>query len=254
MLMKQSVLPACLQTSTDEYTKMQEALLQNGFLICDDIFSEAETDDLIKIISQAAGSTPAFRKSADLFAIRRFLKEVPGCVDKIFPDSFKRLLSNIAGNNYFVVKSIYFDKPGNSNWFVAYHQDLTIAVDKKLESENFINWTTKHDEFAVQPPLNILQDNFTVRIHLDNTNEQNGALKVIPASHLKGIYRPEAIGLNAAQEIVCNVKKGGIMFMKPLLLHASGRTVNNKERRVIHVEFSRSTLPGNLNWAEHMAL
>jgi ectoine hydroxylase-related dioxygenase (phytanoyl-CoA dioxygenase family) len=33
----------------------------------------------------------------------------------------------------------------------------------------------------------------TVRIHLDDTDENNGALRVVPKSHLKGIYRPETI-------------------------------------------------------------
>jgi len=42
------------------------------------------------------------------------------------------------------------------------------------------------------------------------------------------------------------------MIMKPLLLHSSGRTTNNEKRRVLHIEFSRSSLPGNLNWAERI--
>jgi hypothetical protein len=39
--------------------------------------------------------------------------------------------------------------------------------------------------------------------------------------------------------------------MKPLLLHSSGRTINNNKRRVIHIEFSNKKLPENLNWAEY---
>jgi hypothetical protein len=44
------------------------------------------------------------------------------------------------------------------------------------------------------------------------------------------------------------------MTMKPLLLHAPGRTTNSNKRRVIHIEFSRLALPEGLNWAEHMTL
>jgi ectoine hydroxylase-related dioxygenase (phytanoyl-CoA dioxygenase family) len=84
-----------------------------------------------------------------------------------------------------VVKSIYFDKPETSNWYVAYHQDLTISVDKKLELPDFGPWTTKQNQFAVQPPLNILENIYTIRIHLDDTDENNGALKVVPKSHAK---------------------------------------------------------------------
>lgn len=138
-----------------------------------------------------------------------------------------------------------------SNWFVAYHQDLTISVDKKVETENFGPWTVKQNQFAVQPPLEILKSNFTIRIHLDDTDEQNGALKVIPKSH-NAIYRPETIDWEKESEVVCNVNKGGIMIMKPLLLHSSGRTTNNKKRRVIHIEFGNQNLPQNLNWSEYL--
>ena len=189
-----------------------------------------------------------------MFAIRQFLKEVPAAQEIVFNGSLKQLIDELFGDEYFVVKSIYFDKPESSNWFVSYHQDLTISVDKKLDVEGFGPWTTKQNQFAVQPPLNILQDNFTIRVHLDNTNEENGALKVIPTSHLKGIYRPETIDWTTETEISCNVKKGGVMFMKPLLLHSSGRTTNNSKRRVLHIEFSRSLLPANLSWVERIKM
>ncbi len=231
---------------------MKEEILNQGFAIIDNVFTDEEINDLLLTISQADTSKPTFRKTNDLFAIRQFLKEVPASVDKIFTDKLNNIISELFGDEYFVVKSIYFDKPENSNWFVSYHQDLTISVDKKLDLEGFGPWTTKQNQFAVQPPLDILQDNFTIRIHLDNTNEENGALKVIPNSHLKGIYRPETIDWTVENETTCKVKKGGVMFMKPLLLHSSGRTTNNNKRRVLHIEFSRSLLPDNLNWAERL--
>lgn len=74
---------------------------------------------------------------------------------------------------------------------MAYHQDLTISVNKKIEAVNFENWTVKQNQFAVQPPKEILEDNFTIRIHIDKTTKDNGALKVINNSHSKGILRIE---------------------------------------------------------------
>ena len=205
-------------------------------------------------INQANSDKETFRKSTDLFAIRQFLKEVPLTVDTIFNDKLKTVLSKLLGDKYFVVKSIYFDKPQTSNWYVSYHQDLTISVDKKQCLIGFDFWTVKQNQFAVQPPLEILQNIVTVRIHLDDTDENNGALKVIPKSHVKGIYRPENIDWTMETEVSCNVSKGGIMLMKPLLLHSSGRTTNNRQRRVIHIEFSNLELPTELNWAERINL
>jgi hypothetical protein len=154
--------------------------------------------------------------------------------------------------NYFVVKSIYFDKPETSNWYVPYHPDLTISVDKKMEIKNFGPWTTKSNQFAVQPPIYLLENIYTDRIHLDNTDQNNGALRVIPKSHLKKIYKPGTIDWTKEKETICNAMKGIIMIMKPLILHSSSRTINNKKRRVIHIEFSNQELPTELKWVEQL--
>jgi len=232
--------------------KQTNEFIADGFTTIDDIYTTDEVEKILLQISQATTDKETFRKSNGLFAIRQFFKEVPATVDTVFNDRLKPVLTQVLGDKYFVVKSIYFDKPQTSNWYVSYHQDLTISVDKKLELNGFEFWTTKHNQFAVQPPLDILKSVVTVRIHLDETDENNGALKVVPTSHLKGIYRPETIDWTVEQEVNCSVPKGGIMLMKPLLLHSSGRTTNNRQRRVIHIEFSNQELPAALNWAERI--
>lgn len=227
---------------------------ENGFSVINNIFSTEEIEKISEVIQNIDTSKETFRKSEDLFAIRQFLKEIPEIKDFIFNENLQKIIKDIFGDNYFVVKSIYFDKPEKSNWYVAYHQDLTISVDKKVPLENFGPWTTKQNQFAVQPPLDILENIFTIRIHLDDTDENNGALKVVPKSHAKGIYRPETIDWKVETEHICNVEKGGIMMMKPLLLHGSNRTTNGMKRRVIHIEFSDKELPEELNWSERMNL
>ncbi|MDB5209037.1 MAG: phytanoyl-CoA dioxygenase [Flavisolibacter sp.] len=234
--------------------KIKFQVAAEGYAILENIYTSSEVDKLLSIISQAGSSKSTFRKTTDLFAIRQFLKEIPEATPVIFNENLSSIISNIFGEDYFVVKSIYFDKPAASNWFVAYHQDLTISLDKKTNTEGFSAWTTKQNQYAVQPPLSMLEKNFTVRIHLDDTTENNGALKVIPASHLKGIQRSETIDLTIEKEVSCCVSRGGIMIMKPLLFHASGRTINNQQRRVVHIEFSNQLLPKPLQWSEHFAV
>jgi ectoine hydroxylase-related dioxygenase (phytanoyl-CoA dioxygenase family) len=226
----------------------------NGFAVIDNIYTTEEVENLLEQINHANTDKDTFRKSGDLFAIRQFLKEVPLTMGTIFNDNLKKILRQTLGDKYFVVKSIYFDKPKTSNWYVSYHQDLTISVDKKVSLKGFDFWTVKQNQFAVQPPLDILQNVVTVRIHLDDTDENNGALKVIPKSQSKGICRPETIDWTIEKEVSCNVSRGGIMLMKPLLLHSSGRTTNDRQRRVIHIEFSNQELPAELNWAERINL
>ena len=232
----------------------QQQLFDNGFSVMENIYSEEEIQNILTIIDQTDSSNETFRKTNDLFAIRQFLREIPTVIDLIFTENLKSVMKEIIGEDFFVVKSIYFDKPETSNWYVPYHQDLTISVDKKMEIKNFELWTTKQNQFAVQPPIEFLENITTIRIHLDDTDENNGALRVVPKSHLKKIYRPETIDWNKETETICRVKKGGIMLMKPLTLHSSKRTTNNKKRRVIHIEFSNRELPNELNWTERINL
>lgn len=224
-----------------------------GFTIINNVYNENEIEKLISLIENVTendSDNATFRKSQDLFAIRQFHKEVPETLDFIFNENLKSIIESNFGTGFFITKSIYFDKPEKSNWFVAYHQDLTISVNKKIEVENFENWTVKQNQFAVQPPKEILEDNFTIRIHIDKTTKDNGALKVINNSHSKGILRIENLDFEKETETICEVEKGGIMIMKPLLFHASNKTTNNERRRVIHIEFSKQQLPAGLEWSE----
>jgi len=228
----------------------QNSIRKNGFAIVPDVFDATAIQEMIDCIELAETTKSNFRKTDDLFAIRQFLKEIPSVETFIFSDKFNNLLSYLFGLDYFVVKSIYFDKPEKSNWFVAYHQDLTISVNNKVSVAGYGPWTVKQNQFAVQPPLAILEQNFTVRIHLDDTTTDNGALKVIPQSHKRSIYRATDIDWTKEKEVTCEINKGDIMIMRPLLLHASNRTTNAKRRRVIHIEFSNTELPIPLQWAE----
>jgi ectoine hydroxylase-related dioxygenase (phytanoyl-CoA dioxygenase family) len=229
-----------------------EDLQTKGYTILENLFTREEIDAIGSVLSRADSSRDTFRKTKDLFAIRQFLKEIPEIIPLIFNSSIRNLVSSYFGQDYFVVKSIYFDKPQNSNWVVAWHQDLTISVDKKMDLPGFGPWTVKQDQYAVQSPPDILENIYALRIHLDDTDEDNGALRVIPGSHCAGVKRYTADEpLN--REEICRVKRGGAMIMRPLLLHASGRS-GVGGRRVIHIEFSNGKLPHGLTWSEQLFL
>lgn len=107
-----------------------------GFSIIDNVYSENEIKKIISLIENTTENNTensTFRKSLDLFAIRQFHKEIPETFPYIFNDKIKDIIKSTFGEGFFITKSIYFDKPEKSNWFVAYHQDLTISVNKKLK-------------------------------------------------------------------------------------------------------------------------
>lgn len=226
---------------------------EQGYLLLDAVYTAAETEVIASAITAADASGSAFRTSEAVFAIRRLLQEIPGMAALLFTPRLKKILSDYGPPKAFVSKSIYFDKPGRSNWFVAYHQDLTVSLLEKPDMEP--GWgpaSAKDGYYAVQPPAGLLEQNLTIRIHLDDTDESNGALRVIPGAHRQGITRRPAVPV--AQEVTCCVKKGGLMLMRPLLWHASSHSTGDRGRRVIHLEFSNAILPGGLRWAERTPL
>jgi ectoine hydroxylase-related dioxygenase (phytanoyl-CoA dioxygenase family) len=98
--------------------------------------------------------------------------------------------------------------------------------------------------------VQILENMLTVRVHLDDCDESNGPLKVLPGSHRRGRLTEQAI--EAAQQaqspVVCTTSAGGVLLMRPLLLHASSPAGHPGHRRVIHIDYANSPLPNGLEW------
>jgi ectoine hydroxylase-related dioxygenase (phytanoyl-CoA dioxygenase family) len=90
----------------------------------------------------------------------------------------------------------------------------------------------------------------TVRLHLDDCNADNGALKVIPGSHQSGKLDAAEISRRAQenQVVICEVGQGGALLMRPLILHSSSPANNPSHRRVLHIEYATGELPNGLKW------
>ncbi len=165
-------------------------------------------------------------------------------------DAVRKLVEPIIGEKAQVVRAIFFDKTPEANWKVPFHQDLTIAVKEQKDVNGFTAWTRKADIFHVQPPASVLENIVSLRVHLDDTDESNGALRVVVGSHRFGrLSATEIQRLKVEGETVtCCVGKGGAMLMRPLLLHASSAATNALHRRVLHFEYSSVKLPEGLRW------
>ena len=67
------------------------------------------------------------------------------------------MVAPILGEMFFPVRGILFDKIPDANWKVPWHQDVTIAVQERVESEGFGPWSMKADVLHVQPPAEGLE-------------------------------------------------------------------------------------------------
>lgn len=222
-------------------------LATKGYEIVNDIYSAKEVDSLLVALNHKGLSGS--------FGLREFLLTNPAFLELIFTPNFKKAISRLFSGHPQAIKSLYFDKPPSANWLVNWHQDLTVNLENRAEAEGFIHWRTKDGRVTVQPSLDILESILTARIHLDDCDSSNGALRVIEGSHKRGVINlKEWMADKQGIEQICEVKKGGVVFMSPLILHSSKRTENQKHRRVIHIEFSDRKLPNGLEWKEGLNL
>jgi ectoine hydroxylase-related dioxygenase (phytanoyl-CoA dioxygenase family) len=218
----------------------------NGFTIIPNAISDEVIENLLDNLS----NLPLNQHKRGVYGVRNLLNLSPKVRE--FGDS--RIVREIAekylGKDAKIVRAIYFDKTENANWKVPHHQDLTISVREKIETKGFTAWTIKDKIHHVQPPIKILERMLTLRFHLDDADETNGALKVLPKTHKFG--RLDATKIRVVKSNItaalCVTKKGDCLLMKPLIVHSSSSGTIPKHRRVIHFEFSPDSLPNGLQF------
>lgn len=227
---------------------MIQQLDKNGFTIVPDVFDGQEISDLKQCLAQ-------FDKTSDSVGIRDLITKYPAMRELATSTKIRQLVEPILGPSAAVVRSIFFNKSVDANWQVAWHQDVTIAVKKKIELTGFDNWSVKDTIPHVQPPVDILQNMLTVRIHLDFADAANGALWVVPESHTLGRVPANSASVVADSHVkqLCQVAAGGVMLFRPLILHASKKAITDCPRRVIHFEFAAKPLTEPLEWWEWVA-
>ncbi|MFA7335471.1 MAG: phytanoyl-CoA dioxygenase family protein [Candidatus Obscuribacterales bacterium] len=169
-----------------------------------------------------------------------------------FSDSSLGIARSVIGVDAKPVRAIYFDKTPTANWYVTWHQDLTIPVSEKIDTPGWGPWSVKDGVTHVQPPAAVLNNMISLRFHLDDCALENGAIKFIAGTHLGGVLSAVEIAQrrDSAEHLVCAAELGDVIVMRPLILHSSSISTSPDHRRVLHIEYAAGDLPTVLHWAE----
>jgi ectoine hydroxylase-related dioxygenase (phytanoyl-CoA dioxygenase family) len=223
-----------------------EDVQSNGFAIVKGVL----TSEQVQMFQKLMESTD--HTSQERGGLRNLL-DLPEMRDLSASKEVVSLVHPILGPDAFPVRGIFFDKKDGANWKVPWHQDVTIAVTDRIEVDGYSPWSVKQGVQHVQPPSNVLEAMLTVRLHLDDCPESNGALRVIPKSQHHGKLSQSQTDTMVKKNngVVCEVKSGGALLMRPLLLHASSAVESPNHRRVIHFDYANVALDGGLQWREH---
>ena len=222
-----------------------EEVDSSGFAIVEDVLDLAATNQLRALMESIAPHKEGRGGVRNLLDVRE-IRELASS------EAIMNLVRPVLGASAFPVRGILFDKKDGANWKVPWHQDVTIAVRDRIDVDGYGPWSVKQDVLHVQPPASVLEKMLSVRLHLDDCPKTNGALRVIPKSHANGRLSQQQIEVKSAQReaATCEVRCGGALLMRPLLIHASSAAESLRHRRVIHFDYANIALDGGLRWRE----
>ena len=150
------------------------------------------------------------------------------------------IAQSILGSDAFPFKATLFEKSPDANWLITWHQDTALPLREKRETPGWGPWSTKEGIIYAHAPARALERVVALRLHLDDSNGENGPLRVIPGSHRQGVLSDEQVEsiVDKGETVTCLVEQSGVIVMRPLIIHASSKSQSDKPRRVLHIEYA----------------
>jgi ectoine hydroxylase-related dioxygenase (phytanoyl-CoA dioxygenase family) len=215
----------------------QQTVEQQGFMVTPPLLTASEITNLATALNRptVSRSRAGIRHALGL-----------GEVGSLARDS--RLLSiakEILGVGAFPYHATLFDKSPTSNWLVVWHQDTALPLRERKKFPGWGPWSVKEGVIYAHAPASALSQVLALRVHLDDSTERNGPLRVLPQSHTRGVLSDEEIERMVPETtpVECVVRRGGVLAMRPLLVHSSSKSQVDSPRRVLHIEYAASICP-----------
>jgi ectoine hydroxylase-related dioxygenase (phytanoyl-CoA dioxygenase family) len=139
-------------------------------------------------------------------------------------------------------RATLFDKSPVSNWLVVWHQDTALPLRERHDIPEWGPWSVKDGVIYAHAPASALSRVVALRVHLDDSTPENGPLRVLSGTHTIGVLSDDAIHELSTRTTVieCPVSRGGVLVMRPLIVHASSKSRSKMQRRVLHIEYAAS--------------
>ncbi len=210
----------------------QQNIAARGFAVIGDVFAHQEISAVVGELVAA----PLQRRRA---GARHLLSNVS--LAKLAADA--RLLEiacHVLGADARPFRATLFDKSPTSNWLVVWHQDTALPLRQRHELPGWGPWSVKEGVIYAHAPAPALAQILALRIHLDDSTDKNGPLRVLPGTHIMGVLTDDTIERLASEitAVDCLVAAGGVVAMRPLIVHASSKSVTETPRRVLHIEYA----------------
>jgi len=210
----------------------------SGYWIVEKVVSEEEGDSLSEALSR--GLAGRSRAGA------RHLMADPMVAAVANDLRLLRIARRSLGEAAVPFRATLFEKSGKVNWLVVWHQDTALPLTTLNASQEWGPWSKKAGILYAHAPSWALARILALRVHLDDSTRENGPLRLIPGSHELGVLSDEEVSRIARREekVECVVPRGGVLAMRPLVIHASSKVQSDAKRRVLHIEYAESLTLG----------
>jgi ectoine hydroxylase-related dioxygenase (phytanoyl-CoA dioxygenase family) len=210
---------------------MDSSFAQQGFATFPAVLTATEITELIEDLLSLSGSGKA--------GIRHALS-LPKVTALAHDPRLITLSEEFIGPGALPFRATLFNKSPDTNWLITWHQDTALPLRQKRELSGWGPWSVKQDVVYAHAPASALSQILALRVHLDDSTTRNGPLRVLPGTHRLGVLDDDQIHELSTQtaSVTCTVPRGGILAMRPLLIHASSKSDSQLPRRVLHIEYS----------------
>jgi len=204
-----------------------------GFSIEESVLTHQECDSLLEALS---GCAVGGRAGA------RHLLSKPAVAKVANDPRLIQIARRSLGESGVPFRATLFAKSPQSNWLVVWHQDTALPLTSRIDSPEWGPWSNKEGILYAHAPAWALSRVVALRLHLDPSTNENGPLRVIPGSHQAGLLTDEQVFSIARRSnpVDCLVPRGGVLAMRPLLIHSSSKAHSAEPRRVLHIEYADS--------------
>jgi ectoine hydroxylase-related dioxygenase (phytanoyl-CoA dioxygenase family) len=139
-------------------------------------------------------------------------------------------------------RATLFEKSSSTNWLIPWHQDTALPLTRRFDAVGWGPWSEKAGATYAHAPASALSRVIALRVHLDASVIDNGPLRVVPGSHLGGVLSDHSVMeyVSTHDHIECCVPRGGVIAMRPLIIHSSSKAQSAEPRRVVHIEYADS--------------
>lgn len=153
-----------------------------------------------------------------------------------------RIAKRAVGGSAVPFRATLFAKTGVTNWLIPWHQDTALPLATSFVDPEWAAWSQKSGVRYAHAPAWALSRVIALRVHLDPSTRDNGPLRVVPGSHLAGVLTDQGVNdyVKTHDQTTCSVPRGGVLVMRPLLIHSSSKARTDAPRRVLHIEYADS--------------